>query len=424
MCDKKYIIMFKGGVETLEYFSMEIARTFEEEGYVIYWYNLIYGQEAADELVRFIDGIGTDSITGAFTFNFEGIAGEDGLYATAASESVSAVEAVYGSVSYVKTAYNIWNRYGIHIYNMVVDHPFYYHKYIKFIPQNYTQISIDRNHKKYLERFFPEIETYFVPLAGTGLYDRHTFGVDRPLLSLEDRKIDVIFTGNYTRPETFDKYLAEMDEDYKKFYYSLVDEVYNNPDMLIEETLEKRLREELDEDFDDMQLRDCMPNLAFVDLSVRFLYRAEVIRQLADSGIKVHIVGAGWDKLECKCPWNLYLYGMGDSQECLDKIAQSKISVNIMPWFKAGAHDRIFNSMLNGAVSVSDGSSYLNETFDDGKDMIYYSLNNIAQVPEKIKELLSSPQRLKSIADNAYEKCINNHTWHYRAKKILEIMQR
>lgn len=60
MCDKKYIIMFKGGVETLEYFSMEIARTFEEEGYVIYWYNLIYGQEAADELVRFIDGIGTD----------------------------------------------------------------------------------------------------------------------------------------------------------------------------------------------------------------------------------------------------------------------------------------------------------------------------------------------------------------------------
>ena len=65
--------------------------------------------------------------------------------------------------------------------------------------------------------------------------------------------------------------------------------------------------------------------------------------------------------------------------------------------------------MLNGAVSVSDGSSYLNETFDDGKDMIFYSLNNIAQVPEKIKELLSSPQRLKSIADNAYEKCINNH---------------
>ena len=56
--------------------------------------------------------------------------------------------------------------------------------------------------------------------------------------------------------------------------------------------------------------------------------------------------------------------------------------------------------------------------------MIFYSLKNIAQVPEKIKELLSSPQRLKSIADNAYEKCINNHTWHYRAKKILEIMRR
>lgn len=409
MKDKKYIIMFKGGVETLEYFSMEIARTFEEKGYSIYWFDLICAEQSTKELRDFIKEVGKAAIACAFTFNFEGVAGEKGIYLQNEDNIVIS---------------NIWDESGIHVYNMVVDHPLYYHKYVKYIPESYTQLSIDRNHQKYLKRFFPDIETYFVPLAGTGLYERHTFGIDLPLLPYEDRKIDVIFTGNYTRPETFDKYLAGMDDDYRNLYYSLVDEVYNNPELLIEDVLEKRLRKEIDEPFNDMQLRECMPNLAFVDLSVRFLYRADVIRNLVDNGIKVHIVGAGWDRLECMHPENIIMYGSGNSQDCLDKIAQSKISINVMPWFKAGAHDRIFNSMLNGAVSVSDDSSYLTEIFEDGKDIEFYSLKNVGQVADKVAILLDSPQKIKDITRQAYEKCITNHTWHNRAEKILEIINR
>ena len=51
----KYIIMFKGGVETLEYFSMEMARTFEENGFKIYWFDLIFEQESAKKLKSFIE---------------------------------------------------------------------------------------------------------------------------------------------------------------------------------------------------------------------------------------------------------------------------------------------------------------------------------------------------------------------------------
>lgn len=79
----KYIIMFKGGVETLEYFSMEMARTFEENGFKIYWFDLIFEQESAKKLKSFIeqnaikDGKAFNIC--AFTFNFAGIAGEEGL---------------------------------------------------------------------------------------------------------------------------------------------------------------------------------------------------------------------------------------------------------------------------------------------------------------------------------------------------------
>ena len=113
----KYIIMFKGGVETLEYFSMEMARTFEENGFKIYWFDLIFEQESAKKLKSFIeqnaikDGKAFNIC--AFTFNFAGIAGEEGLFDDT----------------------NFWNEMDIFVYNMVVDHPFYYHKYAKYIPK-------------------------------------------------------------------------------------------------------------------------------------------------------------------------------------------------------------------------------------------------------------------------------------------------
>ena len=35
----KHVIMFKGGVETLEFFSVEISRYLPEDEYDVFWYN-------------------------------------------------------------------------------------------------------------------------------------------------------------------------------------------------------------------------------------------------------------------------------------------------------------------------------------------------------------------------------------------------
>ena len=100
-------------------------------------------------------------------------------------------------------------------------------------------------------------------------------------------------------------------------------------------------------------------------------------------------------------------------------ISQSKLSINVMPWFKNGAHDRIFNSMLNGAVSVSDTSRYLLEEFKDGENIVFYTLNSIESMAERIAELLKEPDTMQHIADRAYEKCIVSHTWAKRVDKLF-----
>lgn len=416
----KCVIMFKGGVETQEYFSIEMAQTFEARGYDVYWFDLVVSEYSTSLLQAFLEQSFKDKrFTNiiAFTFNFNGIAGEDGLYSTAFRKG------------------NIWDEYYIAVYNMVVDHPLYYHKYLGLRPEKYVQLSIDKNHIRYMSRFFPEVnasdafckgnkkcrddDNYFLPLGGTGINIHREVYPEGRYIPIQKRPIDVIFTGNYTPIERFDVYLAQMDYDSKMFFKELLKESIKNPDELIEHLAEQKLIRE-NVSFNEMELKNLMPNLMYVDLSVRFYYRAKTIMQLADSGIKVHTYGAGWKYLECKHPENIIAAGNVDSQTCLDNISQSKISVNAMPWFKDGAHDRIFNSMLNGAVVLSDTSNYLKACFVDKSDLFFFELQQISNIGDIVRAALSDLDRLQEMADRAYDICIKNHTWKKRCDVLID----
>lgn len=413
---EKYVIMFKGGVETQEFFSIEIAEAFKKKGYRIYWYDLIVSEQSAHLLIRFYEAHKNDRFA-AVTFNFSGIAGEDGLYGDNFENG------------------SFWNDAKIPVYNIVVDHPLYYHKYMNLRPLKYTQLSIDRNHIKYLNRFFPDADTAgtdgFLPLGGTELNSGGRIMPDKRYLAMQDRPIDVIFTGNYTPIKYFDKYIADMDREYQDFYYELVNDAIENTDDLIENLAERKIRSELTCEealkgnlVSDDELRSIMPNLMFVDLSVRFYYRAKVMQSLVDGGVKVHTYGAGWEYLECKHPENIISAGSVNSLECLEMISQSKISLNVMPWFKDGAHDRVFNTMLNGAVCLSDTSRYLSDEFTDDKDILFYRLKELDGLADRVNDLLKDTFKLTYIADNAYNRCVHRHTWNERAEKLIEIIDK
>lgn len=399
---KKYVIMFKGGVETQEYFSIQMAETFEKAGYEVYWFDLVVGEYSAKLLKDFYSAvIADDNEIIIFTFNFHGIAGEPGLY-----------DDNYSSGSF-------WSDTGIPVYNMVVDHPLYYHKYMHLLPKNYVQISIDKNHIRYMNRFFPQVRCEFIPLGGTEVNRDGVISQDIRYIPISQRPIDVIFTGNYTPIKNFEKYIAGLDENSQNFYRELVNQAVSRPDELIEDIFEEMLN--ADEPTDD-ELRAVMPNVMFADLSARFYYRAKVIAALVDAGIKVHTFGAGWDRLDCNHPENIIPAGSVDSQECLDMISQAKISINVMPWFKDGAHDRIFNTMLNGAVCVTDTSKYLLEQFKDGEQVLFYDLSDIDSMCQRVKELLSDCDAMQTIADAGYKACIGKHTWAERTLALLDII--
>ena len=204
----------------------------------------------------------------------------------------------------------------------------------------------------------------------------------------------------------------------------------DNPSETIDAAAENALRREFP-DITDEQLVDCMPNMMYADLAVRFHYRELAIRALADSGLKIHTYGEGYNYIECNHHENIIEHGGVDSKVCLDMISQAKISLNVMPWFKMGAHDRVFNTMLNGGVALTDTSLFYENTFADGENVLFYSLEDLreyeksgydeciaARITDKVKCALADTKHLQEIADSGYECCKGRHSWIERAVVI------
>lgn len=384
----KKIVLFTKGIETLWFFSEQMGKTFELLGYEVFYFDQCKEYRSLSDLIWFCE----PGVTAAISFNFDGCCGEDYFIDANGVSFFDAREVVF--------------------INIVVDHPFYYHKFLPYLPKDYTQVSIDRGHEAYLKRFFPHMKRGpFMPLGGTSLWSEDT------LPGWEDRCNDIVFTGNYNPPSTFEGAITRHGEEYAEFYYDIIDDLIRHPWEPMDKVIIEHLNRDV-EDIDEAGIKETMPNMIFIDLYVRHYFRGEVVKTLVDSGLKVHCFGAGWEHLECEHPENIVNGNVLDSLGCLQQISRSKISLNVMPWFKEGAHDRVFNSMLNGAVCASDGSRYMDEILKDGKDYIKYDLAKLDELPEKIMKQLENREAWEEMARQGYETAVNGHTWADRARLL------
>ena len=95
-----------------------------------------------------------------------------------------------------------------------------------------------------------------------------------------------------------------------------------------------------------------------------------------------------------------------------------------MPGFKAGSHDRVFSAQLNGAASLTDPTTLLLNEYKDNKDILFFDLDNIDFVTEKINSSLKDLESLKKIAQAGYEIASHNHTWTNIANVIISSLKK
>lgn len=405
---RKRIILIVGDTETLGYFSKELAiylKTLDREVFI--W----DVKHPADSVSAF-ESLPDKADSVLVTFNFIGLSGE-------------------GQFGDERTT--IWEEYGIDIINIMVDSPIYYYKLLKRGFKRFSVACIDRNHAAFVKKWYPEIENvYFWPLNGNepvddlwlrpGICDQSLYKRTFQSLPWEDRPVDIVFTANYVTKAGIDSAIAGMDEEYRGFLLNISDQMISHPDSVLEDTLYENLMHEFPDEPED-SFPEAMYHMVYVDLNVRSYFRAMAVRTLVDAGYRVHCVGKDWNELDCDHPENLYhTDAMLTSADCVRALETARISLNVMPLFKAGAHDRVFTSMMAGCVALTDSSSYLDEVITPWSDYVPFKPWEPGSLTEAVERLMSDAELAKLIAKRGQENAAQRFTWLNTAKAIDSVV--
>lgn len=308
----------------------------------------------------------------------------------------------------------ILNRLGIPFFNIIVDAPYYHSGSLKSHTETLHLICLDRGHAEYCKKYympFKSVETGYL------------LGPVGNRIPYEERTIDILFTGgrydyNAIKEDMLsDKYLPELQD----IFLYLTDAGINFPEKTTKELVLSYLH--CDENQIEADVLDFIMSQIGVwsEYYLRGYYREKVIRLLVDAGLHVTIAGNGWDNIFPECPPNLTLLGEVDMLKTADLTANAKILLNVMPWFKDGLHDRIPTAMHNGAVCVTDSSSYIDEHFQDDENIVLYQLTELEKVSDKCKYLLEHPEKAREIAREGQRKAELEYNWeHFTSNYILK----
>jgi len=289
---------------------------------------------------------------------------------------------------------------------------------------------VDREHVGYVRRFYPGVKVEFLPLAGNellfwhgdGEHGTHRADVPEPV-PYGRRTVDLVFTANYVSMEMLEEKVKALDDDYRIFYRRITEDLIADPAQSVDAVMERHIRNELGA-VPEEKLCAAMSGMIWIDLFVRSYFREKVVQTLADAGIIVRVFGADWEKIHCKKPQNVRTSGgKVNSAACVQAMRDARIALNVMPWFKDGAHDRVFTAMLQGTAALTDDSRYLREECRDGENICFYSLRALEQLPDQVVSLLEDPVRMAELAERGYRMAEKRHRWKNRAGLLMQALR-
>jgi glycosyltransferase involved in cell wall biosynthesis len=306
---------------------------------------------------------------------------------------------------------SLYDYLNIPLFAFLVDHPMYHINRLNQGVKNLIVSCVDKTHISFLKTFLnEEYSKVFIP-HGTSYHH-----VPNSLKSIKERNIDILFTGTFRNPDHFrnqwtsqEKYIAQLfDTIMERYLYSygktLIDIA---EDVFIENGI----------DIEYMNHYKFWQTLINVDLYIRNKRRFDIISEISKIGGRIEIYGNGWEN--ARLPNSSIKLNPSINFEIVqEKMRDSKVVLNTLPNFLEGGHERVFTTMLNGAVSLTDRNLFFENEFNDKEDIILYSLDQC--LDELLESLLKDDEKLQAIADNGRKKVMEKHTWLTRAEKILE----
>ena len=298
------------------------------------------------------------------------------------------------------------------MFSFYVDHPCCHINKIDSGLSDAWVSFVDGTHLDFMDTFVvteKPCRQVFIPHGGS----RH--GKDAACKSISSRSIDILFAGSYSDPDSI---RASWQSTNVGVLLDTISEsaLFESNKPLLQVFVEVFAGNGID--INIMKDRSTWCFFRAVDSYVRAKRRQIVLESFSDFNIQVY--GNGWETFNAAGSRNHMVVNSPLNYAAIqDKMADAKIVLNILPYFTQGGHERIFSSMLAGAVCLSDENSYLAATFKNGENILLFGLGDGGQ-PERIAKVLADPSLMQLIADDGRTLTLEKHMWFNRAEQILQ----
>ncbi len=295
-------------------------------------------------------------------------------------------------------------------FNYWPDHPAFYYRFIGSFPKDYYVLTLDRNYVSYVNSFYQGVTAYFLPPGG-----RKPSG-NIPFL---EREYDVSFLGTYVDYRSALRGFNDNDEVTKIISNAYLEYMIKHP----METTEQAFIHVLGNLGANVTTEQFLGELCKVHriatMGAARYYKEKVIQTIIEKEITVDVFGESWKSAPFAGNKCLRIHPEVGIESANDIYGNSKVSLNIMTWHKDSITERVIDAMISGSIVLTDDTPILREYFEDSKDILYFSLDNIQNIPDMIRDNLNNAR----LALSGQKKALRDHLWIDRAKRFLEIIE-
>ena len=181
----------------------------------------------------------------------------------------------------------------------------------------------------------------------------------------------------------------KQDSENVDFFNTFTQRLFDNPELTQEEAIRQMYP-----GISGVQTAEKLQENFMADVYIQAAIRQEIVVQLIRNHVPVKLYGHNWDtfltKAEVLIKDNLTFIkkfvkvcGEVTYGELPAIYNNARFSVNQLPWFKAGIHDRTPLALMNGCVSITDGSTYMRREIPMDSGVEYYSLDELETMGNK-----------------------------------------
>ena len=291
-------------------------------------------------------------------------------------------------------------------YNIVLDHPGWLKHLFERLPKDTHVLTHDANYRAFVEKYYKAVDrSIHFPMAS-----------DARAKNDIRKKYDVIFIGTYGDYREKYRQIYEIANPFVRHLanrYLL--EMRKDTTLTAEDAFARALKY-YGKECDDDTFLELFSAMNPVLSCVMYYYREKVMHTLLDGGVILDIWGSTWKKSPFASHTNLRIHEDVTREDSLAIMESAKISLNIMAWHKGGFTERMADTMAQRALLVTDKTTFFDTADDAGVEQ--FSLDDIAALPGRIKELLTDEETLYGMIEEGYNNAIKNHTWDVRIEQI------